>query len=221
MNKTKPNHEAQPGNRFAMRSLRCAFAAIALLSSACSVLIVHPQLPANATQRNGQVKFTSSGEKIVGEIVIRHDEENLVAEITKGPGVPLLKLSAKFGSDPGTGQLTERHMLVVRATGPLSHGGWMWRPRNLPKKWYSSRKLKEPSRAWAALPEVFMWGDAIATGTTFRVCLPDITMHARTGDGEVLRFDYNRHENPTNEPLPLKDLRKLPVLEGVICHLDQ
>jgi hypothetical protein len=46
-------------------------------------------------------------------------------------------------------------------------------------------------------------------------------MHARTGNGEVRRFDYNRHENPTEGPLPLKDLKKLPVLEGVICHLDK
>lgn len=223
MKTTEPSHAAQPAstNRIALHSLRCTLAAISLLFSACSALIVHPQPSAQATQRNGQVKFASTNEKIVGDIVIRYDERNFLAEITKGPGVPLLTLSAEFGSDPRVEELKERHMLVVRATGPLSHGGWTWKPKSLTKKSYSSKKLQEPSKAWAALPEVFMWGDSIAKGTSFRVCLPDIVMHARTGRGEVRRFDYNRHENATEGPLTLKDLKRQPVLEGVICHLDK
>jgi hypothetical protein len=66
-----------------------------------------------------------------------------------------------------------------------------------------------------------MWGEAKGKGEAFRVTLPDIVMHARAASGEVQRFDYNRHENPTGEPLALRDLRKQPVLESVICHLDK
>lgn len=218
-----PSHEAHRAaiHRIARRSLRCVLAGTALLFTACSALIAHPQPSANAIQRSGQVKFSSSEEKIVGDIILRYDEKNFLAEITKGPGVPLLTLSAEFGSGPNVEKLKERHMLAVRATGPLSHGGWTLKPKELTKKSYSPGKLKDPSRAWAALPEVFMWGDSIAKGTAFQVRLPDITMHARTGDDEVVGFDYNRHGNNTGAPLPLKDLKRLPVLEGVICHLDR
>ena len=201
--------------------MQCALAATTMLFSACSVLIVHPKPSADATQRNGQVQFTSAREKIVGEIVIRHDAENFLAEITKGPGVPLLTLSAKFGTDPKSPVLAEKHMLIARATGPLAHGGWTWKPKDLTKENFKPAKLKDPSRAWGALPEVFMWAEAQAKSGSFRVCLPDIVMHARTGTGEVQRFDYARHENPTGEALPMKDLRKQPALETVICHLDK
>ncbi len=215
----KPSHRTLPD--LARCSMQCALAVTAMLFSACSALIVHPKPSASATQRNGQVKFTSASEKIVGEIVIRHDAENFLAEITKGPGVPLLTISAKFGTDPKSKALTEKHMLIARATGPLAHGGWTWKPKDLTKKNFKPAKLKDPSRAWGAFPEVFMWGEGQAKGESFRVCLPDIVMHARAGDGEVQRFDYTRHENPSGEPQAMKDLRKLPALETVICHLDK
>ena len=202
-------------------SMQCALAVTAMLLGACSALIVHPKPSANATQRNGQVQFTSASQKIVGEIVIRHDAENFLAEITKGPGVPMLKISAKFGTDPKSPVLAEKHMLIARATGPLAHGGWTWKPKDLTKENFKPAKLKDPSRAWGALPEVFMWGDAQAKGGSFRVCLPDIVMHARTGTGEVQRFDYIRHDNPSGVEQPMKELRKLPALETVICHLDK
>jgi len=199
--------------------LQCALAATTLLFSACSALIVHPKPSANATQRSGQVKFSSSTENIVGDIVIRYDEKNLLAEITKGPGVTLLTLSAEFETDPAKGHLKERHMKIVRASGPLSKGGYVWRPTNLSEKNYT-KKLKDPSRAWGALPEVFMWGEAKANGQDFRVCFPDIFMRARAGNGEVLKFNYTRHEKPPEAALDMKQLRKQPVRETVICHLD-
>jgi hypothetical protein len=175
---------------------------------------------ATTTERHGQVKFSSAKDQIVGDIVIRHDAKKFHAEITKAPGVPLLKLSAKFGIDPRMKEDKEPRLLSVRASGPLAHGSWTWRPNDLSKKKSATEKLKDPSRAWAALPEVFMWGEAQAKGEAFRVCLPDIVMHARAGDGHVKRFDYARHENPTGEVLPLKDLKKQPALETVTCHLD-
>jgi len=206
--------------RIARCPLQYALAIAALLLGACSTTAPQNQIAKNAIERHGQVKFSSPGEQIVGEIVIRHDGEHFHAEITKGPGVPLLTISAKFGADLNSKVLAEKHMISAHASGPLSHGGWTWRPKNLTKKNFSTAKLGEHSRAWGALPEVFMWGESEAKGESFRVCLPDIVMHAHTGDGEVKRFDYTRRENPSGEAQPMKTLRKLPVLETVICHLD-
>ncbi len=203
----------------AHRITRGTLAIVTLLLGACSATTTKqsPTKTASGTERHGQVKFSGGGEQIVGDIAIRHDGKYFYADITKGPGVTLLKLSARFGPDPTIKD--ENHLRYVRATGPLAHGGWTWRPNDLAKK-SATDKLKDASRAWAALPEVFMWGEAQAKGEPFRVCLPDIVMHARVNDGEVKRFDYTRHENPTGEPLPLRDLKKLRASETVVCHLD-
>ena len=206
--------------RIARCSTQCALALTALLLGACSATAPGSKFAKTASERHGQVKFSSAQEQIVGEIVIRHDGEYFRAEITKGPGVPLLTISAKFGVDATAKELQERQMIYARVTGPLAHGGWTWRPKALTKPSFSTDKLKAPHRAWGALPEVFMWGEAEAKGEAFRVSLPDIVMHARASGGEVKRFDYARHQNPTGEPLPLKDLRKQPTLETVVCHLD-
>ena len=101
--------------------------------------------------------------------------------------------------------------------------------KDLTKKNFSPEKLKDPSRAWAALPEVFMWGEEQVkwfhpgredSGEPFRVCLPDIVMHARATNGEMKRFDYTRHEVPPGKELAARDLKKQPALETVVCHLD-
>ena len=207
-------------NRIVRCSAQCALAITALFFSACSATAMKSKSVKNTIERHGQVKFSSADEQIAGEIVIRHDSDNFRAEITKGPGGPQLTISAKFGTEPHAKTATDRHMLSARVSGPLAHGGWTWRPRDLSKKSFSPAKLKDPSRAWGALPEVFMWGEAEAKGEPFQVFLPDIVMHARAGNGEVKRFDYTRHENPTGEALPLNDLRKQRALETVTCHLD-
>ena len=200
----------------ARRITRGTFALAALMLGACSTS-TQTKTPAG-TERHGQVQFSGASEQIVGEIAIRHDGKHFYAEITKGPGVPLLKLSARFGPDPT--MKDENHLRSVSATGPLAHGGWSWRPKDLGKK-NATDRLKDSSRAWAALPEVFMWGEAQARNEAFRVCLPDIVMHARVvEDGQVKRFDYTRHENPTGVALPIRDLKKQPKTETVIVHLD-
>ena len=203
----------QTARRIAQGTLALA----ALTFGACSTTQTKPA--ADMAERHGQVQFSSASEQIVGEIAIRHDQKHFYADITKGPGVPLLKISARFGTDPKEKDSTERQLRSVSATGPLAHGGWTWRPSSLAKK-SSAEKLKDSSRAWAALPEVFMWGEAQAKGEAFRVCLPDIVMHARVSGEQVKRFDYSRHENPTGQPLALRDLKKQQKNESVICHLD-
>ena len=206
----------------ARAAIRTALASVALLFGACSALIVHPKPTASWTQRSGQVQFSSGDVKIVGDIVIRHDAENFLAQISKGPGLPMLTISAKFGTDPQMKALPEKHMLSVHATGPLSKGGWVWSPKSLTKDHtFFAPNMKDPSRAWAALPEVFAWAEARGKGEEFRVCLPDITFHGDTGKDGVRWFDYRRHENPTGNALPLSDLRKLPVTATVVCHLDK
>ena len=203
-------------------AIRIALASVALLFGACSALIVHPKPTASWTQRSGQVKFSSGDTKIVGDIVICHDAENFLAEISKGPGLPMLTLSAKFGTDPKLKTLPEKHMLIVRATGPLSHGGWIWNPASLTKdNVLFHPNMKDSARAWAALPEVFEWAEAHGKGEDFRVCFPDITFHANAGKDGARSFDYARRENPTKNALPLSDLKKLPALETVVCHLDK
>lgn len=207
---------------FRAHTTRAALAAATLLFGACSALIVHPKPTASWTQRSGQVKFSSGDTKIVGDIVIRHDAENFLAEISKGPGLPMLTLSAKFGTDPKLKTLPEKHVLMVRATGPLSRGGWIWNPASMTKEHaLFAPNMKGSSRAWAALPEVFEWAECHGRGEDFRVCFPDLTIHANSGKDGVRAFDYTRRENPTGNALPLADLRKLPATATVVCHLDK
>jgi hypothetical protein len=185
--------------RIARCSAQFALAATVLLLGACSTTAPKSVLAKNASERHGQVKFsTNDGEDIVGEIAIVHSAEHFRAEITKGPGVPLLGISAKFGNKPfsnGSGTAAtpaEKHMLVVQATGPLAHGGFTWRPGKATIKNYSPNKLKAHYRAWSGLPEVFMWGNAKAKGETYQVCLPDVIMRFGVQDGDLASFQYVR-----------------------------
>ncbi len=197
---------------------QCALAAAALFLGSCATTTAMK----GGTERHGQVQFSSGKEHIVGEIAIRHDKDNFHAEITKGPGVPLLTISAKFGIDPKSKETKERQMISSRVSGPLAHGGLTYNPRDFAKKGASSDKLASPTYAWAALPEVFMWGEGEATGEAVRVTLPNLATHSRTRDGHVGYFDYSRHQNPSpvDAPLDRKTLKKLPVLENVVCKLD-
>jgi hypothetical protein len=197
---------------------QCALATAALFLGACSATTS----PKGGTERHGQVQFSSGKENIVGEIAIRHDRDNFHAEITKGPGVPLLTISAKFGVDAKSKQNTERQMISSRVRGPLVRGGLTYSPRDFAKKGTASDKLANPNYAWAALPEVFMWGEGEATGEAVRVTLPNLATHSRTRNGHVGYFDYSRHQNssPVDAPLDRKTLMKLPLLEKVVCKLD-
>ena len=105
---------------------QCALAAAALFLGACSATTGSLK---NATERHGQVQFSSGKEQIVGEIAIRHTDESFQATITKGPGVPLLTISAKFAVDLTGGLLpfavvmaVTRGSLVARPMPPNSDG---------------------------------------------------------------------------------------------------
>lgn len=110
--------------------VQCALATAALFLGACSATAPVK----GGTERHGQVKFSSAKEQIVGEIAIRHDKNHFHAEITKGPGVPLLTISAKFGIDSKSKENKELKMISSRISGPLAHGGLTYRPKDLAKK---------------------------------------------------------------------------------------
>src|SRR5438046_1050549 len=113
--KTNRKEQTSPPGNLA----RAAIALTAFSLGACSTHVSHSTPAASSVQRTGQVQLTSSDTNIVGDIVIRHDAKNFRAEISKGPGVPLLTLSAEFG--PGKSKLLpERHTIVVKASGPLA-----------------------------------------------------------------------------------------------------
>lgn len=228
MNTTiEKNSSSKKRSAFSTARLGLVIATLAL--GACQTPVSHPTPGASWTQRNGQVKFTSAGTNVVGDIVIRHDADNFLAEVTKGPGVPLLTISARFATGNAR-TLKERHMTVVKATGPLANGGWTWRPDSETKKNkpdYS--KLSDPSKAWGALPEVFEWAQARAKGGDFRVLFPDVIMHSHSSGDFVERFDYRRVEfvpppgntEATIADVPPKDRKKLRVRETVSCRLAQ
>lgn len=127
-----------------MHSLR-AFASVAAIAclSACAsnTPIPNPQ-PAWA-QATGQIQSSGGKVPIVGEIVIRHDRENFLAEVTKGPSLPLLRI---YGKGARGEQVTAR--------GALARGTWSGSPENAPAA----------LKTWAALPAVFQWAQAKASG---------------------------------------------------------
>ncbi|MEQ1852984.1 MAG: hypothetical protein ABMA01_15510 [Chthoniobacteraceae bacterium] len=214
MQLTKTIAQVSP-SRFRIRFPRFAAIIAPMFLASCATMISHPTPSPSWTERTGQVKLSSADASIVGDIVIRHDADNFVAEISKGPGLPLLKLSASFGTGAGG----SREMLAVRATGPLARGGWTLKPESVGDGMNPNAKIH--SRPWAALPEVFQWGEAVAKGGKFEVRLPDITMRAKTAHGRVQGFEYQIRDNPSRLVLDDGELAKRAALESVVCILDR
>jgi hypothetical protein len=116
-----------------MKTIRLTTLAAAVgLAGCASAPIPNPE-PA-WSQATGQIQSTGGKTAIVGEIVIRYDRENFLAEITKGPALPLLRIYAK-GTKPDS--------VVTR--GALARGTWSGSPAKAPPA----------LQAWAALPEAF------------------------------------------------------------------
>lgn len=107
------------------------FTAAAFALCACSSLSPMPTPAKTWAQHTGQIQTTGGARNIVGEITIRADRENFLAEITKGPGLGLLTIYA-HGED-------------VRIRGPLAGGSYEGKAAQAPQK----------LKAWAALPGAF------------------------------------------------------------------
>jgi hypothetical protein len=106
-----------------------ALTASIILAGCASTPIPNPQ--SSWSQATGQIQSTGGKVAIVGEIVIRYDAENFLAEITKGPALPLLRIYAKGDH--------------VVARGALARGTWSGSPAKAPAS----------LQAWAALPAAF------------------------------------------------------------------
>jgi hypothetical protein len=115
-----------------IKSLIFITAAFALC--ACSKISPMPTPAKSWTQHTGQIQTSGGARNIVGEITIRADRENFLAEITKGPGLQLLTIYAH-------GALGEE----VQIQGPLAGGSYQGKAADAPEK----------LRAWAALPGAF------------------------------------------------------------------
>jgi hypothetical protein len=80
----------------------------------------------------GQLKYSSGGRVLVGEVIVRHwGTTGFQIEFQKGVGVPLLNLRMD-----GT---------TARAEGPLARGVWQGPPNRAPK----------PLRGWIELRDAF------------------------------------------------------------------
>ena len=110
------------------------FSAASLALCACSSLSPMPTPAKSWAQHTGQIQTSGGARNIVGEITIRADRENFLAEITKGPGLQLLTIYAH-------GTLGEE----VQIRGPLAGGSYQGKAADAPEK----------LRAWAALPGAF------------------------------------------------------------------
>jgi hypothetical protein len=153
-----------------MHPLQILFtASLAALFSACAARIPSPQ--PTWKQATGQIQ--SRGETpIVGEIAIRYDDENFLAEITKGPSLPLLKIYGKglHGED-------------VIARGALARGTWHGAPSQAPAS----------LQAWVALPEVFHWALARKDGDkSYTIQLPGLKTGGRRVGEDLTYLEYSR-----------------------------
>jgi hypothetical protein len=154
-----------------MQPLRALYSlTIALFISACAAPMPSPQ--SSWKQATGQIQSSGGTTPIVGEIAIRYDDQNFLAEITKGPSLPLLKIYAKGA-----------HAEEVVVRGALARGSWKGAPAAAPAA----------LQAWVALPEVFHWALAQKDRNPFyTINLPGIKT-AGSRDGDALKhFEYTR-----------------------------
>lgn len=110
------------------------FTAASLALCACSSFSPMPTPAKSWGQHTGQIQTSGGARNIVGEITIRSDRENFLAEITKGPGLQLLTIYAHAA--PGE---------EVQIRGPLAGASYQGKAADAPER----------LRAWAALPGAF------------------------------------------------------------------
>ena len=154
-----------------MHSLRLLFAAaIAVTLTACATQFPSPN--ASWKQATGQIQTRGGATPIVGEIAIRFDDENFLAEITKGPSLPLLKIYAKG-----------LHAEEVTVRGALARGTWQGSPADAPPE----------LQAWVALPEVFHWAQARKDGDrSYSIQLQGLKTGGRRSGEELSYLQYER-----------------------------
>ena len=125
----------------------------------------------NWAQATGQIQTTGGRIAIVAEIAVRHDAANFLAEISKGPGAPLMRIYAKGA-----------HGEQVTVRG--DRGSWSGSPSRAPKA----------LQAFAALPEVFQWAQAQRRGdTAYALSLSDVQAAPQRSVGGYTVLEYQRN----------------------------
>lgn len=123
-------------------------------------------------QTTGQIQPSGGAKGAVGEITIRADADHFLAEVTKGPGLRLLRVYAS-GAHP--------EKVLVR--GALLRRGWRGKPADAPAG----------LQAWAVLPEAFHWAQSRAGGDkTFLFSVADVERGGRTEGGKLVYLDIER-----------------------------
>jgi hypothetical protein len=155
-----------------IHSLRALFSCAAiLLGGACASHTPIPGPQASWSQATGQIQTTGGAVPIVGEIAVRYDADNFLAEITKGPGLPLLKIYGKGA-----------HSELVTVRGALARGSWSGSPATAPAA----------LQAWVALPEAFHWARAKADGQPYSIELPGVITGAHRVGKDLTYLEYTR-----------------------------
>jgi hypothetical protein len=155
-----------------IHSLRALFSCAAiLLIGACASHTSIPAPQASWSQATGQIQTSGGAVPIVGEIAVRYDAENFLAEITKGPGLPLLKI---YGKGP--------HAEQVTVQGALARGGWSGSPADAPVA----------LQAWVALPEVFHWARAQLDRMPYSIELQGVKTGAHRAGKDLTLLEYTR-----------------------------
>jgi hypothetical protein len=122
---------------------------VAALAGAASLFVgcaaPHPFATPDASWQThtGQLKFTSGGRVIIGEVVVRRrGAREFQLDFQKGGAIPLLKLRLDA--------------TTARVEGLLARGTWQGAPEQAPK----------PLRGWIALREAFVSGRPPTTFTS-------------------------------------------------------
>ena len=146
--------------------------ACALALCACSAFTPIPKPEKSWAQHTGQIQTIGGTMGIVGEISIRSDANNFLAEISKGPGVRLLTIYAHGA-----------HGEEILVRGPLAGSAYQG----------SAANAHGRLQSWAALPDVFHWAAAHARGDwKFTTRLPGIESIARSKAGRMESFEFTR-----------------------------
>jgi len=112
---------------------RCIALALAGIFAACQTPHEFSHFKSgNWTIQTGQLKFTSGGRVLVGEVIVnQRGAADFQIGFQKGAGVPLLDL--------------RMDATTARAEGPLARGAWQGPPDQAPK----------PLRGWIELRDAF------------------------------------------------------------------
>ena len=112
--------------------LRCIVLALAGMLASCATPHEFTAPDASWKTQTGQLKYTSGGRVLVGEVVVsRKGAADFQLEFQKGGGLPLLKL--------------RMDATTALAEGLFARGSWQGAPDQAP----------EPLRGWLGLREAF------------------------------------------------------------------